>query len=184
MRSSVILSSFVFLLAALAFAGRPAQAAPCKPSQSAAMLTGPVYAAVVAECAWVDAINRRSATAAAKLLGDDVRQVDAGGAVHDRRALLGAVADGRFGPVAMNVDELTVPFSAGSTNVVITAWTYRNIVHRVTDVFFCDVSRACTYRLIAEQVTVVSSSRRETVRHAPEHGAGGASRANDRNRNR
>jgi hypothetical protein len=133
-----------------------AGAARCKPPQSPAMLTGPVYESIQAECDWVDAINRRDPKAAARILDPNVHEVDARGAVRREAALLAAVAHGRFGAVVMNPVEISVPFSAGSTNVVVSTWTFQRRKHRVTDVFFCDVRRTCRYRLIAEQITIVA----------------------------
>lgn len=134
-----------------------ADAAPCKPPGSQAMLTGPVYQSIQALCNWVDAINRRAPKAAAAVLDPNVRAVGADGTVRDRAALLAAVAKGDFGPVAMNVKDVATPFSAGSTNVVISTWTFHKQKHRVTDVFFCDVTRMCVYRLISEQITLIGT---------------------------
>jgi Domain of unknown function (DUF4440) len=151
---------FVFLLVvmsavAMFSTARSAVAAPCKPPESEAMLTGPVYAAIQAECNWVDAINRRDAKSASRILHPEVRQVDGNGAVRNRAALLAVVTGGRFGFISMNVRDVGVSFSAGSTNVVISTWVFGNRKHRVTDVYFCDVFHACVYRLIAEQITII-----------------------------
>jgi hypothetical protein len=140
------------ILGALAGIGT-AEAVPCKPPQSAAMLTGPVYSSIQAECNWIDALNRRDAKTAARILGSSFSQIDADGAPQTRAALLANVASGRFGTITLTGIE--VPFSSGSTNIVVSTWTFRQRKHRVTDVFFCDLSHACSYQLIAEQITGV-----------------------------
>ncbi len=56
----------------------------------------------------------------------------------------------------MNAADASVPFSAGSTNVVISTWTFHKRRHRVTDVFFCDVVHVCAYRLVTEQITNIA----------------------------
>jgi hypothetical protein len=87
------------------------------------MLTGPVYDSIQAECNWIDSIDRRDATAASKLLHASFSQVDAGGVVvHNRATLLANVVAGRFGKIELT--DIKVPFSAGSTNVVISTWTF------------------------------------------------------------
>jgi hypothetical protein len=97
------------------------------------MLTGPVYDSIQAECNWIDSIDRRDATAASKLLHASFSQVDAGGVVvHNRATLLANVVAGRFGKIELT--DIKVPFSAGSTNVVISTWTFHEQRHRVTDV--------------------------------------------------
>jgi hypothetical protein len=151
-----VISSLAIASIALLPKADSADAARCRPPESPAMLTGPVYESIQAECEWVDAINRRDRKAAARILHPNVHQVDARGAVRREAALLKTVAEGRFGQVMMNPAQISVPFSAGSTNVVVSTWTFQRRTHRVTDVFFCDVTRTCTYRLIAEQITIVS----------------------------
>ncbi len=120
------------------------------------MMTGPVYESISAECSFIDAINRRDAAAAARILNQAFEQVDFDGAIESRSALLTAIAGGRFGIVAMDPRDIHVPFSSGSANVLVSTWTFDRKKHRVTDVFFCDVSHACVYRLIAEQLTIVA----------------------------
>ena len=118
------------------------------------MLTGPVYDSIQAECDWVDALDRRDVTRAASIIGTSFAQVDASGKVLDRSALLANVARGRLGKIS--VTGINIPFSAGSTNIVVSTWTFVGGAHRVTDVFFCDISKTCRYRLIAEQITIVA----------------------------
>jgi hypothetical protein len=119
------------------------------------MLTGPVYQSILVECAWLDALNRRDTIAADKIMGQTFVQIDASGASHDRKSLLANIASGASAPIAMSVNDVTVPFSAGSSNILISTWTFHKSKHRVTDVFFCNVFSMCTYRLVAEQITKV-----------------------------
>jgi len=141
--------------AAMVWMMRPAAAAPCVPPQSAAMLTGPVYDAIRTECEWIDAVGHSDAAKAAPLLAATASQVDANGMTRSRDAILKAVASGDFAGATMDVRETSVPFSAGSTNVVVSTWTIGGKKQRVTDVFFCDVSRTCVYRLVSEQLTPI-----------------------------
>jgi hypothetical protein len=136
-------------------APRPALAVACRPPASAAMLTGPVWEAISAECRWVDAQSRRDRASAARLLAPEFTSVDATGRIIDRSAVLQLVGTGVRGSLSMNVNTVRVPFSSGSTNVVIATWMTRTRTYRVMDVFFCNVSAPqCVYRLVAEQLTV------------------------------
>jgi hypothetical protein len=100
----------------------------------------------------IGAIERPPLAFSIRTFTKSMRAVRCDGKPH----LLKTVAEGRFGQVMMNPAQISVPFSAGSTNVVVSTWTFQRRTHRVTDVFFCDVTRTCTYRLIAEQITIVS----------------------------
>ncbi len=118
------------------------------------MLTGPVYDSIQTECNWIDALNRRDVAAASSIVGSSVFQIDGTGVVRKRAALLANIAAGRFGRIVPT--GITVPFSAGSTNIVVSTWTFRRRKHRVADVFFCDVLRTCRYHLIGEQITEIA----------------------------
>ncbi len=138
-------------------AARTASAAPCTPPQSQAMLTGPVWQAMAAECRWVDALARHDVAAARELLDPAFTRVGATGTVANRDAALRAVRAGSLGPIAMDVQRVQVPFSSGSTNVVVATWTTPARSYRVTDVFFCRLAAAaCVDHLIAEQLTIVA----------------------------
>jgi hypothetical protein len=140
-----------------AAAARAAAAAPCTPPQSQAMLTGPVWQAMAAECRWVDALARHDVAAATHLLDPAFTRVGAMGGVANRDAVLQAVRAGSLGRIAMDVRRVQVPFSSGSTNVVVATWTIPARTYRVTDVFFCRLAAAaCVDHLIAEQLTIVT----------------------------
>ena len=131
-----------------------AAASACKPPGSPGMLTGPVYDSMQAECDWIDAIDHRDARAAGEIVRNEVSQIDSDGTVRNRTALLAAVANGPFGSVT--IQDMSAPFSAGSTNVIVSTWIFHSRRHRVMDVYFCDTLHACRYRLIAEQITAIA----------------------------
>ncbi len=140
-----------------------ADAPACKPAQSAAMLTGPVYDSIVTVCAWSAAIVRRDTAAASRLLDENFVRVDERGRTQSRNATLSALRSGDLGNGRLDASSIDVQFSSGSTNVVIGTWTsmhaLRRRAFRVTDVLFCRVtSPKCTYRLVSEQLTPIDSS--------------------------